>query len=131
MVNTTCHVLCVLLMLLYEFIPSVERPSRRFLASLSNSENFSLIIFHCRESAECRNILSIILPSECHVKLFECSVFFNMRLNIGIIGKYHNNLTEELSFILYRDLLYTRHFSKCSYFFWYKIQSLGQICIFS
>jgi len=34
------------------FIPSVERPSQRFLTSLSNSENFPLIIFHCGDQPD-------------------------------------------------------------------------------
>jgi len=108
---------CVLLMLPRGFIPSVEKPSRRFLASLSNSENFPLNIFQCKESARCCNILSIIVPSECHIKLFAYSAFLNMRLNLGIIGKCHNTLAGDLSFILYRDLSHTGHFSKCSYSF--------------
>ena len=113
------------------FILLVERPSWRFLASRPNSENFKSIIFHYRESARCRCILSIILLFKCHVKLFACSAFLYMRSNLGIIEKYHNALAGDFLFILYCDLPHTRHSSKFSYSFGYRIQSLGQSFILS
>jgi len=61
------------------FILSVEKSSPRFLASRLNSKNFKVIIFHYKESARYQNILSLILSSEWHVKLFTCFAFLNMR----------------------------------------------------
>jgi len=70
-------------------------------------------------------------PYECHIKLLACFAFLNMRLNLSIIEKYHDTLAGNLSFVLEHDLPHTGHFSKYSYSFWYKIQSLGQAYIFS
>ena len=64
------HELCLLLNLLYGLIPSIARPSLRFLGSHSNSGDKQLIFFHYGESTTCRNNPSHFLPFVFYFKFF-------------------------------------------------------------
>ena len=73
------------------------------------------------------------------------SLFLNSHFRRGIIGAYHITLVEIFFFgrsssstspgssrrILYRDTLQTGHSSKFLCSAWYRMQSLGHVCIFS
>jgi len=136
----TDHELCLLLKLPYGFIPSVARPSLRFLGSLPNSGYKVSIFFHCGESTTCRNNPSHFLPFACHVKFFASLTLAKKRLNCGIIRRYHNTLARRpffmsssspsSSFTLYLDTPHLGHLCNHSNYFLYNIQSFGQTCIF-
>jgi len=95
------HELYLLLKLPYGFIPSVARPSLRFLGSLPNSGYKQSVFFHCGESAGCRNNPSHILPFECHVKFFASLTLAKKRFNHGMIGRYHNTFAGTLSHVIF------------------------------
>ena len=98
---------------------------------------------HCAPSAGCLNILSCLCSSLCHCINFALVLFMNKYFRGGIRGKYHITFAGTLFLIripstspgssrgiLYRHTLHVGHESKFSYSPRYKMQSLGQACIF-
>src|SRR3954464_3706333 len=109
-------------------MPSVLRPNHKFLASSVKSEWSLSIFLYCDPSAGCLNFPSFLRSSLCHRNNLACSLFLNMRFNLGIIGAYHITLAGTLFRrgspstspgsshpILYRNTLHTGHLSKFSY----------------
>ena len=99
MTSKTGQVLCVLLKDPCGFIPSVDNARRRFLGSLPNEGYLQSIYFHCGESAGCRSFPSFILSSLCQVRFFASSRELNIRLNLGIMGKYQRTLAGTPGFL--------------------------------
>ena len=87
--------------------------------------------------------MSCLCSSLCHRINLAFVLFMNKRFRCGIRGKYHITLADTLFLIrilstspgssrgiLYRHALHTGHESKFSCSQRYKMQSLGQACIF-
>ena len=72
------------------FIPSVARPSLKFLGSAPNSGYRRSIAFYCGLSAGCRINPSDFLVFACHIRFFASSPLANNRLNLRIIGRYQH-----------------------------------------
>ena len=141
--SVTCQILWPLLCSPKGFMPSVLKPNLIFLASFANVGNVLSTFLHCDPSAGCLNILSCLRSSLCHHINLAFVLFMNKRFRRGIRGKYHIILAGTLFLtripstshgssrgILYRHALHTGHESKFSYSPRYRIQSLGQACIF-
>src|SRR6185437_16362911 len=124
-------------------MPFVLKPNLIFLASFANVGNVLSTFLHCDPSAGCLNILSCLRYSLCHHINLAFILFMNKRFRHGIRRKYHITLASTLFLtripsmspgssrgILYRHALHTGHESKFSYSLRYKMQSLGQACIF-
>ena len=125
------------------FMPSVLKPNLKFLASFANFGNVLSTFLHCDPSAGCLNILSCLHSSLCHRINFAFVLFMNKCFRCGIRGKYHITFAGTLflirilssspgssRLILYRHALHTGHKFKFSYSPRYRMQSLGQACIF-
>ena len=82
------------------------------------------------ESVGCRNFPSTILSFACQVKCLESVSLRYMRLNLGIIGKYHKTFAGD-NFFLYRGAPHLGHSFNDAYSFRNKTQSFGQACILS
>jgi len=75
------------------WVHSISRKIKpRFLVSPLNLKNFESTFCHCGESARHQSILSLILQSECHIKLFTYFALLKMHLNFCITKKYHKTL---------------------------------------
>ena len=124
-------------------MPSVLKPNLIFLASFANVGNVLSTFLHCDPSAGCLNILSCLRSFLCHRINLAFILFMNKHFRRGIRGKYHITLAGTLFLtripstspgssrgILYRHALHTGHESKFSYSPRYRMQSLGQACIF-
>ena len=126
------------------FIPSALRPNLMFLASFSKYGNSLSMFLHWDPSAGCLRNTSCLRSSLCHRINLAFSLLLNKRFRRGIIGKYHITLDGILfgvgspstspgssRLILYRNVPQTGQESRFSYSSpWYKIQSLGHLCIF-
>src|SRR6185295_12501615 len=125
------------------FMTSVLKPNLIFLASFANVGNVLSTFLHCNPSAGCLNILSCLRSSLCHRINLAFVLFISKRFRRGIRGKYYITLAGTLFLthipstshgssrgILYRHALHTGYESKFSYSHRYRMQSLGQTCIF-
>src|SRR3954464_15927514 len=101
-----------------------------FLLLFQNSGYSVSTFIHCGESAGCRNFPSIILSSACQVKCLESVSLRYMRLNLGIIGKYHKTLAGD-NFFLYRGAPHLGHSFNAAYSFRNKTQSFAHATILS
>ena len=115
-----------MLKLLYRFIPSLASPSLRFLGFFPNSRYRLLIFFHWEELAGWRSILLQSLSSACHVRFFTSSALVNRRLNLAMIGRYHNTFVGG-PFLVLSSLLHLTS----SFTLYCGTPHLGQLCIFS
>ena len=124
-------------------MPSVLKPNLIFLASFANVGNVLSTFLHCDPSARCLNILSCLRSFLCHRINLAFVLFTNKLFRRGIRGKYHITLAVTLFLtripstsprssrgILYRYALHAGHESKFSFSPRYRMQSLGQACIF-
>ena len=125
------------------FMPSVLKPNLIFLALFANVGNVLSTFLHCDPSAGCLNILSCLRSFLCRRINLAFVLFMNKHFRHGIRGKYHITLAGTLFLTpipstspgssqgtLYRHALHTGHESKFSYSPRYRMQSLGQACIF-
>jgi uncharacterized membrane protein len=127
-VNTIGHVLCVLLLFMNGFMPSVLIMILIFLGSFANSGFRESIFHHCVALAGCLIIpASCLCFSLCHCNNFDSFLFANQHFKQGMIGKYQNTflgppflllqlLSSPPSFLrLNRPSAQIGHFSRSSY----------------